>query len=772
MSFSQVNESSPEDFATQKYFESISPLNKTAKFIYNVDTTRAFVIEGTPSPGDVLTYSSSAAGTWANPDKVNWVPVAAGGINSITAGTPGAATGASKLTITAPGPGVVGLALANTAVTPGVYGGAASVPQITVDQQGQLTSAVNVPVAFPDQLASIPVRSWKAGSGSATTTDSVAVGDLCQAADESVSMGSSASNFGQVQSVSIGHQVNLGGAGPRHVNIGYRAMGGILGDSVSIGHTASAPSRSVAVGPASGNPSSTGERNTYLGRGAVDKLNTDVDLVSIGHQASTGNESVAVGASTSALANSVVVGKSASTTVGTSCVSIGHTAVCNGNSAISIGASIQAGLQSTAVGGFANSTGSTSVGYLCNSAANNSTTVGYNCRITSVNGVAIGKDCGNIGVTGTGNLFIGHTVALGTLTTGTNCTLIGQNISVGNATDSSAIAIGRNITVVQDAISIGAVSAATGPGSVVIGASATSNFAAQDAVILGKSAVGTDCARGICIGPSAKLAATENVIIGFNAGNAANISTGSVIIGQNAGTATNAAFNTIIGNNASVSASRASCVVIGSVAASTQASCCVIGANSTCTATNANAIGFDVDNATANSTLIGSNKSVNHIVDSEGLFRSVNQVGCVATNAGQVIGPASTFALSTEESSYPAGLLDNPNDWIFLSAVGTEAAGRSYQLSWSMLTVAGASNNRWIITVFLNEPGIGGTPRQVGWSEICSGVANDCAVSGSVVVKINSAITGRPYFYLSAARVAGAANLTVTNFRQSFVRVN
>jgi hypothetical protein len=298
----------------------------------------------------------------------------------------------------------------------------------------------------------------------------------------------------------------------------------------------------------------------------------------------------------------------------------------------------------------------------------------------------------------------------------------------------------------------------------------TASALADDSIAIGSGSL-SNAASGVCIGQLAKLAGVQNVVIGYNAGNSANTATGSVIIGQNAGTATNAASNTIIGSSASVSASRTNNVVIGANASASQSSICVLGANASSTGTNSNAIGFDVDNTTANTTLIGSNKSSNHIVDSEGYYRSVRQVSCVASAAAQVIGAGPTVAqLTTEEASFPASLLDNANDWIFLSDPGTEAAGRTYQLSATIKATAGATNNRWLVTIFLVEPGVG--TREVAWCQLCASIATACGGTAGAVIRVNPAITTRPYFYASLTRLTGAANVTLDATRLSFARIN
>ena len=898
MSFSQVNESSPEDFATQKYFESISPLNKTAKFIYNVDTTRAFVVEGTPAPGDVLTYSSTAAGTWADPDKVGWVPIAPGGINSITAGTPGAASGASKLTIAAPGPGIVSLALANTAVTPGVYGGATTVPQITIDQQGQITSASSIAVSFPDQLASVPTESWGAATGRnltgavngvcigenssiAGTTASIAIGHttsclfnnaIAIGANSQAGLRSTAINgfANTTTSISIGYlaaslannAVTVGCAartsgfantfvgtligfdtitGGRNCLVGYNQVYGagsilttgagntfvgsdgvvtdaITSNSIGIGNGPTTTTNSIVIGTLS---SCTLPATDGIAIGRAINV-TAADGISIGRQStSTATAGISIGSTASTVsANSLAIGPASSctalatdgiaigrqsvasadqqvslgylagasfvagagctllgaqanaNTAATNAVAVGAASFAGGTGSISIGAGSSTGTEGVSIGGFTTAARNTIGGALTLSQAANCTLMGYTqrCGAGATGTVLYGYINGRDLMTGTNNVGVGNNCFNNTITTGSNNVFLGNSVDVLANSTISSVGVGSTLVLSTSSVAIGQNLSAAGISSIVIGSASSTTAAATGSVVIGATTI-SEGSNNICIGSLAKNKMSQATVIGYNAGNNTNTASNNVIVGQSAGQSTSAAQNSIFGASADVSSSRSHCTVVGFTATASQNQCVVLGSSSSCTAINSNAFGYDVDNTTSNTTRIGSNKSADHVVDSEGAFRSVNQVHCVATGTGQVfavVGPTKAV-LTAEQSSYPAGLRDAVNNWIFLSAAGTECANRTYSLMTTIKAAASVTNNRWRVTMQLVEPGVG--TREVAWGELCSSIANECGTSLCTVTKINGAITSRPYIYIELTRVAGAGTVDVNNIAESFHRI-
>lgn len=525
-----------------------------------------------------------------------------------------------------------------------------------------------------------------------------------------------------------------------------RVMG--VADNVIIGHAASASGRSL---------------NVVIGSGAI---------------ASGADQITAVGWQAGALSISgngcCLYGSQASTAAGvTNGIAIGSAAFVNGNNGISIGGGSSCGTDGVSIGAFTTALRNTLVGNLTLSSNDNCTMMGYSQRTGAgaSGSIFYGYTNGNTSLTGVNNLFVGSSILTASATTANNNICIGRTITAFATSTAGAICISSNATVADSSIAIGNSVATNALQSIAIGALAQVSSAGTNSICLGTSATST-AASGVCIGHLAKQAASQQVVIGYNAGNASGTNNSNgVIIGLGAGVNTNGGQNTLVGSGTNSSNLRTDVTALGYAANSTQSFCTIVGSGCSSTAANSNAFGYDVDVTTSNRTQIGNNKSADHVVFSEGLFESVNVSHCQASGAGQVIaaGPL-TATLSTEMSSYPAGLFDNANDWIYLSPAGTSAANKVYHISATIDATAAAVGSRHRVSIYLIEPGVGAGFREIAFGILCAGTATSCQASLAITTKIG-AVTSRPYVYVSVIRTAGGTTITLDNIYLSFHRV-
>lgn len=331
---------------------------------------------------------------------------------AVNAGASGAESAGSGLTITA-----AAVALANSGVAAGTYATATAVPQITVDARGRITAAANLPISFPaaaDQLASVAVRSWGAGSARVVgVQDNVVIGDAAQiTGQEAVAVGKDAR--AQTLGVSVGYGTIATAANCTLIGPLIRGGGS---NSVFIGRNISGVSQTVAslnnvgIGNNILNALTSGSSNICIG-GAGAALTSASSNAIIGTNAApaltTSPNNVIIGPNTAAnlatgIGRNVIIGSGSgtSTNVASDAVVIGRDASVI-NESISIGTLTQAqGVRAAAVG------------YLASAGSTNAIAIGTSARVDP---------------SGTGSISIGNNITNGLA----NSCLIGNNDATNN----------------------------------------------------------------------------------------------------------------------------------------------------------------------------------------------------------------------------------------------------------------------------------------------------------------------------------------------------
>jgi hypothetical protein len=460
MSFAQVNEQGADGFGTEEYYETISPLNKTSKFFFNVDTKRLAVLRGVPSLGQVLTYSDNNEGTWKDPDELNYSTMTPSG--TISAGVAGPESGASGLTITNPAPSVVQLALSETNVDAGTYGSSTQIPQITFDAQGRAQNASTVAIAPPSSIGSIPTRTVRVGVGTPAVGNS------------STFVGDGAGSFG---AVSTGSNAVFVGADSGPVNAADSTL-------VSIGSNVRAGLGSVVVG----NNASSGQNSVVIGR----------------LSSTSGDNSVVLGVNQSTNINDTILIGSASFARGADNIAIGR--------GIATNAATVAAVDNIAVGrnhlpSLTSGSGNIVVGRTC-----------AGSLTTGANNVFLGNTAGANTVSGSSNVAIGlnagplDSVASTSVSIGPNTLTGASGVAVGSSTQATG----------QNAVGIGVSTVASGQPSIAIGrstvATAVRSFAIGDGIT---NSVGNSMLLGTNTAPTDFILRSTGVFKSFQSVGAA-----------------------------------------------------------------------------------------------------------------------------------------------------------------------------------------------------------------------------------------------------------
>lgn len=313
----------------------------------------------------------------------------------LVAGVSGAESGTSGLSLA----GGLNVALANSGVAASSYGNGTNVPQITVDARGRITAAVNVPItpAPPvDQLVSIPIRNFKAGSSSvvgaqdctavgdgaqALSTDSSAYGRNSRAGQQSAAYGSNCS-VSAIQSVGYGAQITCPASNCAYV--GYNISSIAQDNALSVGN--------VAVGAQLLGVLTQGSHNIVFGQAAFQSITTGSRNVGIGLNSgqtlTTGGDNTLVG-----------VLADAQSSVNARGTAVGFNAKCI--------------------------TDSTSLGANCQSNGIGSLVAGYQSASSSVNGISLGRSATSSGANNCG--AIGNNID----NTVSNSMLMGNNVNGG-----------------------------------------------------------------------------------------------------------------------------------------------------------------------------------------------------------------------------------------------------------------------------------------------------------------------------------------------------
>lgn len=165
------------------------------------------------------------------------------------------------------------------------------------------------------------------GNLSSTGDDSVAIGDNARASNtEAVAIGHNANALGN-EAVAIGHNSSVAEDG---ICLGHNSTGGI--DSVVLGHNNTCGENSIVLGHSS---IADGADSIALGRSATTSTNTSA--ISIGKFSSSASFSSALGWSSSAGGGgSTAVGVSANSS-GLRATAIGRSTVASGESSVAIG---------------------------------------------------------------------------------------------------------------------------------------------------------------------------------------------------------------------------------------------------------------------------------------------------------------------------------------------------------------------------------------------------------------------------------------------------
>lgn len=259
----------------------------------------------------------------------------------------------------------------------------------------------------------------------------------------------------------------------------------------------------------------TGTQNTLYGVDAGDSITTANGNTHIGYQAGTAAVSGVYGTSLGYIAGS------ASTYFGW--VALGSFTVVGGNETVA-------------------------VGHQANANALQAVSVGYQAK-SNANGVSVGNQAGLIS-TGGNNTFLGDTAGVA-VTSGAGNTFLGYNAGYDVVTESGNVSIGEQAgggdgnNVVIGKFANAASGAANN--SVAIGYLAIARNG--DSIAIGDRAVaGTkSVAIGALTGQGA--GATNNVMIGFEAGSVVNTGTANTFIGYQSGKNATGDGNTFLGNS-------------------------------------------------------------------------------------------------------------------------------------------------------------------------------------------------------------------------------
>jgi hypothetical protein len=429
MSFSQISEAANDSFLAPEYFKNIAPLNKTAKFLFNVDTDRVAVIKNTPVVGDILAYQSTAAGTWGEPDEMGWA--AAPGdtdlesvaVQNWGAGSSRVINGARNVLI---GDSVNTGGSGDDKVCLGYAASSTASESICIGPGATNTGGVQSVIVGPFSLAQFGTRNIVLGYSSVASNGGIAVGPALNvqstassiAVGKSLAVGSVGPNYLMGESIGalttgafnigIGNQcLQTLTTGSRNIGIGradVKAAG--TSDSVALGDQTtvatqgvslgalciSGPERQVAVGYDNGSlVASTAVNNVIIGFACAKALTTSSNNVLIGN---------AAGDNLTVSGNNVIIGTSTNLQTGSgSCIAIGvgsNFGAVNSNRAIAIGDTANAATAGVALGANSQAT------------ANQNVAIGEFAQAFNTECIAIGP---NAAATGIRTMSIGGGVA-------------------------------------------------------------------------------------------------------------------------------------------------------------------------------------------------------------------------------------------------------------------------------------------------------------------------------------------------------------------------
>ena len=325
----------------------------------------------------------------------------------------------------------------------------------------------------------------------------------------------------------------------------------------------------AAASGGGGGVSSDSSRNTVGGTNAGDDIDssTDSDNTCFGYNAGTNVGTGGAAVKVTAIGSYALEGQ----TYGDSSVAIGYQAMRyhGGDYSVAVGRDAMKGASQNGGGQC------TSIGYRSghsNAGAASCTYVGawtgYNH--TTGNGVAIfGNEAGYSLTTGAYNTFLGSSSGY-TTTTGQNNTCVGNGANASSATVSNEITMGNasvtkfripalNFVVKSSTATQGHVLTVDANGEAGFaaasggGLSSDAQFNTVGGTNAGDSFDGTNATNNTLLGYNAGTAITtgdDNVFIGFEAGKAIYDSSKNVFIGYKAGTASLNGFNTFVGYQA------------------------------------------------------------------------------------------------------------------------------------------------------------------------------------------------------------------------------
>ncbi|TIS50537.1 MAG: calcium-binding protein [Mesorhizobium sp.] len=535
---------------------------------------------------------------------------------------------------------------------------------------------------------------YAAGGGSATTPDSIAIGNSASATN--------------VWSIALGTQ------------------------------TVSSAQYSVAIGL---NASATGTGGAMaLGMGTV---SSGVNSVALGVDAS------ATGAGASALGTFSVASGGNATAVGVSSTASNNYAFAGG------WASKASGLRSLALGTSVVSSGVDSIaqGTSANASNQNAIAIGFQSVASDINSINIGaRTVAGTGALAQGAIALGtdvmasqqNTVAIGILTkaTGTSATAMGNTASAwGN--QSIAFGVGAQAgvqanTALPNSIAIGTNSLSSGAFAVAMGATSVASGAASTAI--GNTAVASG-ANSSSFGSGANATADNSLAAGVSA-SASGIASTALGIGANA----SAASAIAVGNNAK--ASSANAVAMGTNAVATGGQAVSIGANNVAYGDGAVSIG-DPSYASGTGAFTG---GANNIANSDGTASATaaNQAaGAVAIgNNNKAIGQGSV-ALGNGSTAGAAGFVGNValgNGALATASSGDVALGSGSVTAAAVGTPSAVINGTTYAfqgttptsTVSIGAPGAERTLTNLAAGRI-SGSSTD-AVNGSQLFATNQAV--------------------------------